>query len=490
MHTIERTDRFTLLGADARRFSSRSSTRKGRASRARSGRDVRVNEGEEASHDVGEGLTLTSSRRRRRSTTTSTMSRCTRATPRQLRASTSPRLQRGRAARRHPARRARRCVPRVPRRRSDRAGATAPESRRGARRPSGRCEGAARGGGRRRRRTEHVRRVRVGPGAREDRVRRAQADVLTRVVDRDRRRRDGRPRGSGTRAAARRGRDGDEKGDRAGGSMLLSSCVVWRHLRFDDFREDCPHGDERLQRLIWERLDDRSPGSSRRPACVRCGRTPRTRGRPAGATTPAGSPRPCRGRRARSGCESLSISRAARPRNGWFSGARRARAGTARPLEPLERGRRADRRRSRWRRDGGRSGRAPRARHAALLVRIEESDYVRLHSPTVGGCASPTSAARSLRNRPRGRERSGAGDRSTARRDGVVRAGRSESPEGASCPRGGRRGRRDGTVACACTSRPVSRTRWAGFASTSALASSARTARQSMGSSLAASGVS
>ena len=47
-----------------------------------------------------------------------------------------------------------------------------------------------------------------------------------------------------------------EKGDRAGGSMLLSSCVVWRHVRFEDFRDDCPHGDERLQRLIWERLDE------------------------------------------------------------------------------------------------------------------------------------------------------------------------------------------------------------------------------------------
>jgi hypothetical protein len=47
-----------------------------------------------------------------------------------------------------------------------------------------------------------------------------------------------------------------EKGDRTGGSMLLSSCVVWRHVRFEDFRDDCPHGDERLQRLIWDRLDD------------------------------------------------------------------------------------------------------------------------------------------------------------------------------------------------------------------------------------------
>jgi fumarate reductase flavoprotein subunit len=47
-----------------------------------------------------------------------------------------------------------------------------------------------------------------------------------------------------------------EKGTRAGGSMLLSSCVVWRHLDWDGFRAECPGGDERLQRVIWERLDD------------------------------------------------------------------------------------------------------------------------------------------------------------------------------------------------------------------------------------------
>src|SRR4051794_27596556 len=47
-----------------------------------------------------------------------------------------------------------------------------------------------------------------------------------------------------------------EKGTRAGGSMLLSSCVIWRHLEWEDFRAECPHGDETLQRLIWERLDD------------------------------------------------------------------------------------------------------------------------------------------------------------------------------------------------------------------------------------------
>ena len=47
-----------------------------------------------------------------------------------------------------------------------------------------------------------------------------------------------------------------EKGPRAGGSMLLSSCVIWRHRDFDDFRAECPDGDEPLQRLVWERLDD------------------------------------------------------------------------------------------------------------------------------------------------------------------------------------------------------------------------------------------
>ena len=47
-----------------------------------------------------------------------------------------------------------------------------------------------------------------------------------------------------------------EKGTRAGGSMLLSSGVIWRHLEWEQFREECPHGDQRLQRLIWERLDD------------------------------------------------------------------------------------------------------------------------------------------------------------------------------------------------------------------------------------------
>jgi hypothetical protein len=38
--------------------------------------------------------------------------------------------------------------------------------------------------------------------------------------------------------------------------MLLSSCVIWRHREWEDFRRECPGGDEQLQRQIWERLDD------------------------------------------------------------------------------------------------------------------------------------------------------------------------------------------------------------------------------------------
>jgi fumarate reductase flavoprotein subunit len=47
-----------------------------------------------------------------------------------------------------------------------------------------------------------------------------------------------------------------EKGDRPGGSMLLSSGVVWRYRSLADFRRECPTGDARLQRQIIERLDE------------------------------------------------------------------------------------------------------------------------------------------------------------------------------------------------------------------------------------------
>jgi fumarate reductase flavoprotein subunit len=47
-----------------------------------------------------------------------------------------------------------------------------------------------------------------------------------------------------------------ERRERAGGSMLLSSGVVWRHRDFDRFRRECPRGDAALQRLVFERLDE------------------------------------------------------------------------------------------------------------------------------------------------------------------------------------------------------------------------------------------
>jgi succinate dehydrogenase/fumarate reductase flavoprotein subunit len=46
-----------------------------------------------------------------------------------------------------------------------------------------------------------------------------------------------------------------EKLDRPGGAMRLSSGVIWRHRDYERFRAECPEGDERLQRLLFERLD-------------------------------------------------------------------------------------------------------------------------------------------------------------------------------------------------------------------------------------------
>src|SRR2546423_15456563 len=66
---------------------------------------------------------------------------------------------------------------------------------------------------------------------------------------------------AGLCAAARARELGDapvvlEKGDRPGGSMLLSSGFVWRFRTLEEFRAECPGGDPRLQALVIERLDD------------------------------------------------------------------------------------------------------------------------------------------------------------------------------------------------------------------------------------------
>jgi len=46
-----------------------------------------------------------------------------------------------------------------------------------------------------------------------------------------------------------------EKGDRAGGSMLLSSGVIWRHRTLEEFRAECPGGEPALQMCVIEELD-------------------------------------------------------------------------------------------------------------------------------------------------------------------------------------------------------------------------------------------
>ena len=46
-----------------------------------------------------------------------------------------------------------------------------------------------------------------------------------------------------------------EKGARPGGSMLLSSGVVWRHRTIEGFRAECPGGDPALQRVVVDQLD-------------------------------------------------------------------------------------------------------------------------------------------------------------------------------------------------------------------------------------------
>jgi fumarate reductase flavoprotein subunit len=65
---------------------------------------------------------------------------------------------------------------------------------------------------------------------------------------------------AGLVAAAQAREDGAEvvvyeKGDRTGGSMLLSSGVIWRHRDYADFRRECPRGIPALQRLVHDCLD-------------------------------------------------------------------------------------------------------------------------------------------------------------------------------------------------------------------------------------------
>lgn len=47
-----------------------------------------------------------------------------------------------------------------------------------------------------------------------------------------------------------------EKLGAPGGSMRLSSGVIWRHRDFDRFRAECPSGDPPLQQVLFEQLDE------------------------------------------------------------------------------------------------------------------------------------------------------------------------------------------------------------------------------------------
>jgi succinate dehydrogenase/fumarate reductase flavoprotein subunit len=46
-----------------------------------------------------------------------------------------------------------------------------------------------------------------------------------------------------------------EKAPEPGGAMRRSSGVLWRHAEWEEFRRECPDGDEALQRALFERLD-------------------------------------------------------------------------------------------------------------------------------------------------------------------------------------------------------------------------------------------
>jgi fumarate reductase flavoprotein subunit len=47
-----------------------------------------------------------------------------------------------------------------------------------------------------------------------------------------------------------------EKADRPGGCARLSSGYIWRYRTFERYRQECPNGDERLQRAVHDGLDE------------------------------------------------------------------------------------------------------------------------------------------------------------------------------------------------------------------------------------------
>ena len=118
--------------------------------------------------------------------------------------------------------------------------------------------------------SEHARRLRLGP--------RPECGSSTSSTSRRSRSSEARPRqltvaGGGmaglvAAARARRARRPAllyEKGERLGGSMLLSSGVIWRHREWEEFRRECPAGDG-LQRRCGSGWTTAWPGSRARGA--------------------------------------------------------------------------------------------------------------------------------------------------------------------------------------------------------------------------------
>ena len=298
MHVIDRQDNFTLIGSDARRgkltlFDAEGPRERGAfkhvALRVSSARRNRT-----ASTLARAESRCSSSRRRPTSSTTSITSRCTPSDP-EAHGRGVPRLRllAGGAEGRRAARRGRRRVRRVPPGRSRRT-------------PSGRCSTTSPCSSTPRTTTSATRRtlgieverfvdaantlrgLPLGPGPRSHRVRRAQAQLL---ADLSAATLHIAGAGMAGLCAAARARELGldvvvyEKGDRPGGSMLLSSCVVWRYRDLDAFRAECPGGDAELQREVIERLDDGHRVAARRSARRSSGRRRATRAPSACAST-------------------------------------------------------------------------------------------------------------------------------------------------------------------------------------------------------------
>ena len=246
LRVIERTERFTLLGADARHgkltlFDAGAPRERGALERI----GLRVSALEAATRSSTWGRDSSSCWSRRRQTPSST-STTSRSFPRPRRCGGRVGGSRLLARRRRPAG-GRRCLARAEAGRSRRDRAATAQSHRRPRRlgrgAPGRGRGARRRDRGRRRRAEHARALRLGPGPREARVHRAQALVLIDLTIAG-------AGMAGLTAAARARELGAtpvvlEKGHRPGGSMLLSSGVVWRHRSLEDFHAECPDGEPR-----------------------------------------------------------------------------------------------------------------------------------------------------------------------------------------------------------------------------------------------------